>query len=312
MKSQLKYLLEQDGLLEKIFDTKKRAKTAKASNCSTLSDITDGKYYRHLLDDGQFLANGNCISGMFNTDCIPLYKSAHVKLWPIFLAVNEIPLRQRFSRENMILVGIWQGKGSPPFLQYMNSFGEEMCSLYHEGIAVNTGSNMVTIKLGIFLGIVDLQAKSYILHMTMHNGESGCCTCEEPGKTVKQGKGHSRCYPHREVEERFPLRDSDDIKYNLGPMATAEGKRIKGVLGITGLTSMTWFDVVLGIVPDYMHGVLMGVTKMLLNKWFSPSQCKKPFFIGKHLRSISRRLTGIKPPDYIERFPGIWKSILPT
>ena len=303
VKSQLRYLLEQDGLLAKILDVKKKAKTAKTSHSSTVTDITDGKYYRHLLEEGQFLANENCISGMFNTDGIPLYKSAHVKLWPIFLAINEIPLRQRFSRENMVLVGIWQGKGSPPFLQYMNKFGEEMCSLYHEGIPVSMGGNVITIKLGIFLGIVDLQAKSYILHMTMHNGESGCCTCEEPGKTVKQGKGHARCYPYRKIKEKFPLRDSDDIKYNLGPKATAEGKRIKGVHGISGLTSMPWFDMVLGIVPDYMHGVLMGVTKTLLHKWFSPSQSKQPFFIGNHLRSISRRLTSIKPPDYIERLP---------
>ena len=66
---------------------------------------------------------------------------------------------------------------------------------------------------------------------------------------------------------------------------------------------MPWFDMVLGIVPDYMHGVLMGVTKTLLHKWFSPSQSKQTFFIGNYLRSISRGLTSIKPPDYIERLP---------
>ena len=104
----------------------------------------------------------------------------------------------------MVLVGIWLGKGSPPFLQYMNKFGEEMCSLYHKGIPVSMGGNVITIKLGIFLGIVDLQAKSYILHMTMHNGEGGCCTCEEPGKTVKQGKDHTRCYPLQKNKEVSP------------------------------------------------------------------------------------------------------------
>ena len=55
---------------------------------------------------------------------------------------------------------------------------------------------------------------------------------------------------------------------------------------------MPWFDIVLGIVPDYMYGVLMGVTKTLLSKLFSPSQSKQPFFIGNHLRGISKRLTG--------------------
>ena len=127
----------------------------------------------------------------------------------------------------MLLVGIWQGKGSPPFLPYMNAFGEEMCHLYHRGIDVNILGSIITIKLGVFARIVDLQAKGYILNMTMHNGESGCSTCEEPGRTVKQGKGHSRCYPYRETKDRFPLRDSDDIKYNLGPKATTERKKTK-------------------------------------------------------------------------------------
>ena len=117
----------------------------------------------------------------------------------------------------MLLVGIWQGKGSPPYLQCMNAFGEEMCHLYHRGIDVNILGSIITIKLGVFAGIVDLQAKSYILNMTMHNGESGCSTCEEPGRTVKQGKGHSRCDPYRDTKDRFHLGFSGDIKYNLGP-----------------------------------------------------------------------------------------------
>jgi len=103
----------------------------------------------------------------------------------------------------------------------------------------------------------------------MLNGESGFCTCGEPGRK-KQGTGHTRCYPHREPKERFPLRDSDDIKYNLGPKALLLG----------GLTSMPWFDVVLGIVPDYRHGVLMGITKTLLSKWFSPPKSNNQFLFA--------------------------------
>lgn len=53
-----------------------------------------------------------------------------------------------------------------------------------------------------------------------------------------------------------------------------------GVLGVTSLALMPWFDVVLGMVPDYMHGCLLGVTKTLLYKWFSATNHKKPYFIG--------------------------------
>lgn len=72
---------------------------------------------------------------------------------------------------------------------------------------------------------------------------------------------------------------------------------------MSGLASMAWFDLVHGIVPDYMHGVLLGVTKTILYKHFSPTNSGKPYFIGKHLNKISKRLEGMCPPDYIERLP---------
>lgn len=55
---------------------------------------------------------------------------------------------------------------------------------------------------------------------------------------------------------------------------------------VTSLALMPWFDIVLGMVPDYMHGALLGVTKTLLNKWFSPKNSKQPYFIGSKVSSF--------------------------
>ena len=43
----------------------------------------------------------------------------------------------------------------------------------------NIQGSTITIKLGVFARIVDLQAKAHVLDMTMHNVEKGCSTCEE-------------------------------------------------------------------------------------------------------------------------------------
>lgn len=83
-----------------------------------IEDIVDGVGYRELCEEGQFLESVENISVIFNSDGIPLYASSKVKLWPIFMAINEEPLSQRFARDNMILAGIWQGKSSPPFQLY--------------------------------------------------------------------------------------------------------------------------------------------------------------------------------------------------
>ena len=122
---------------------------------------------------------------------------------------------------------------------------------------------------------MDLQAKAYVLNMTMFIGEYGCLSCEEPGRTVKQGKGHTCCYPYRPRAERKPYRDSYDVIQNKGALASNSAKPIFGIKGVSKLTCMPWFNLVLGTVPDYMHGILLGVTKTLLNKWFSPSNCGK-------------------------------------
>ena len=57
------------------------------------------------------------------------------------------------------------------------------------------------------------------------------------------------------------------------------------------------------MVPDYMHGVLLGITKHLLQMFFSPSNAGKPYFIGKKIKTISERMCSNCSPDYIESVP---------
>ena len=45
---------------------------------------------------------------------------------------------------------------------------------------------------------------------------------------------------------------------------TATDYYVLGVYDVTSLAMMPWFDIVLGLVPGYMHGCLLGVTKTLL------------------------------------------------
>lgn len=50
------------------------------------------------------------------------------------MAINEIPLKERFKKENIILAGIWQGKGQPPYFQYVKEFSSEMAKLLSQGV----------------------------------------------------------------------------------------------------------------------------------------------------------------------------------
>lgn len=241
------------------------------------------------------------ITGIFNTDGLNLYSSSKVELWPIFLAINELSPPKRFSRDNILLVGIWQGKGKPPFEPFFKIFSEYMNSLYNDGVQIKVNKDVFNVKLAVLCGVFDLPAKAELMNMSYFNGQYPCIKCEESGMTVRQGKGTAKCFPHRLPEARSADRKHEMVLTN---MRTGSAKnRSKGFKGMSGLVNLAGFDLVVGVVPEYMHGVLLGVTKALLNKWFSPSQSGKECFIGKHLKAISHRMKRIKPPDGIERLP---------
>lgn len=41
------------------------------------------------------------------------------------MAINELNPKARFSRDSMLLVGIWQGEGKPQFKQYLECLSEQ-------------------------------------------------------------------------------------------------------------------------------------------------------------------------------------------
>lgn len=301
IQSQLTTLLQTPGIFEDINKCKSQINTRKTE--SIITDITDGSEYRNLLNsEGGFLSsNPYNLTAILNTDGINLYSSSKVELWPFFIAINELSPPLRFSRDNLLLAAIWQGKGKPPFEKMLKHLGKEFELLYNEGVKVSIQHDVITVKMAVVCGVFDLPAKASILNMTYFNGKESCITCEDPGQVVKQGKGHSRCYPYRELGQEFKARSHDEV---VECMRTGtEKKRVKGFKGTSGLLAIPSYDVVKGTVPDYMHCVLLGITNTLLSKWFSPCYSGQPFFIGKHIETVSKRLLNIKPALSVERLP---------
>lgn len=62
------------------------------------------------------------------------------------------------------------------------------------------------------------------------------------------------------------------------------------MLGYKGFPILCWhpnFDVVKGMVTDYLHCVMLGVTKALLNSWLDPKNSSFGFYIGKEVSKFS-------------------------
>lgn len=77
----------------------------------------------------------------------------------------------------------------------------------------------------------------------------------------------------------------------------------KGIKGVSLLLGLDWYDMVYGMVADYMHGLLLGVTKKNPSLMFSLSNSSKPYFVRKNIKSADKILKNMKPNDQISRLP---------
>ena len=68
------------------------------------------------------------------------------------------------------------------------------------------------------------------------------------------------------------------------------------------------FDVIRGVAPDYMHGVCIGIVKMLVGLWFDVSHRCEKFSIRKFVKNVDNRLALIRPPNLITRTPQLIES----
>lgn len=78
--------------------------------------------------------------------------------------------------------------------------------------------------------------------------------------------------------------------------AARTGTIVQGIKGPTPLINVPHFDIIWGFTPDYMHCVLLGVTRQLTELWLS--SVGKPYYIGRPalLTVVDARLSNIKPP----------------
>lgn len=119
-------------------------------------------------------------------------------------------------------------------------------------------------------------------------------------------------YPHQEVpaQERTKETLLEDIR-----RAMDSGCPSRGVKGPSPLMNVRGFDVIWSFSPDYMHTVLLGVTRRFLDLWLeTPS---KPFYIGtpNTTAEIDSRIMAFKFPRMFSRLPKVtslrayWKAV---
>ena len=81
------------------------------------------------------------------------------------------------------------------------------------------------------------------------------------------------------------------------------------VKGLNWLYAFKRFDIIKSVGIDYMHSILLGVVKKLLEAWFFSTLKLKPWYIGNSINILGKKLRNIKTPNVIGRIPGSFNDL---
>lgn len=230
---------------------------------------------------------------IINTDGAQIINSKNFSVWPLWLAIGNLPPILRYSFCNITLASLWCGRKPNwdlVFEDLKDELNRDVPSICVNGVPMNLTFTP------IFL-VADLIAKASILNMKQYNGFYGCNLCDERGIH----KDNSHQYPHTNaLVMRTPLSYAKSLSSTLAgskkERANKEDpeKYTKGVIGLAKI-----FEIIsqlpLTCTIDYMHQVLLGVVKHLLNKIYE----KLLSLVQK--QELNALVMSIKSPTEIKR-----------
>ena len=293
--NQLREILEKTDVFEKIQRSKQKFRTtAKGSR----SEIVTGDGYRDSRLQ-RFLNVEDNFSLTFSTDGIQVFNSNKEGLWPILCSFNELNFKAK--SKHIVLQGLWFGK-KPKQETFLHPFVQDARKLYSRGFKWTDGGGKARHSRVIFcIGVLDSPARAAFTCRRQWNGKNGCGWCYHPGQTTYtfdskgRRKGSTRTYP---ISFPLPkLRKASEVLRDAKLVSGSKKSQVNGVTGFTYLHYLPYFDVVFGMIPDTMHCVYLGITKMFLELWTSLS--RKPFYFKSS--TIDKLLEHVKVPNELPR-----------
>lgn len=266
----------------------------KQESGENIGGINTGEYYKILKQQG--IIGENDLTLQFNTDGVKLFKSSPLSLWPLIVNINELGYKGR--QKNEMLCGVWYDEDKPKVETFLKFFVEELKNLHEEGVVRTVAQRSITIKVHTIASPLDSIARALLQNIMQFNGAFGCAFCLHEGEVVTVGRGHTRVYPRVAAENRT-------IQSHKAHVQEAEnsGNPCKGVKGFSILMNVPCFSIVDSFTVDYMHAVLLGVVKTIVDSWFQSCFHLEAWYIGDKIDDVDNVLTEIEPPCEITRPP---------
>ena len=196
----------------------------------------------------------------------------------------------------MLLVGLWVSKAEPEMNIFLQPFVQQANTLSSEGFQWLNNGEAVISKLFPLGCCVDSVARCAMLNMKKFNGFFGCTFCEHP--TVRVNK--TRKYP---IVQEVPIQRTDRSIKDAMVLALQRKEAVAGVKGPSSLMNLKYFNLAEGMIVDFMHSCLLGVTELYTD--IILTNTNEDYYVGSPsaMHIIDQRLLSIKPSSCIGKVP---------
>jgi hypothetical protein len=205
----------------------------------------------------------------FNVDGASIWESTQGTFWPILgraTNLSTVKLKAPF------VVGLYYGLNKPKdYDQLLTPFVDEMLELIE-----SYSFDDIVIKVILQAIICDAPARAAVVGIKQHNGEVGCGKCVVRGTWLGKMTFQSHDNDLR-TNENFRLHIDEDHHNRIS------------------IIEKLPIDMVCQIPNDYMHLVLLGVMKKLVNTWIA---VKTGYFAAASLDSALNVINDVQPSDF--------------
>lgn len=280
-------------------------RTLKIQEEGTLTDIYDGKVWKDFMNpDGKpFLSVPYNFALSLNVDWFQPFKHTTYSAGAIYIAIQNLPRNERYSNDNVLLIGIIPGPNEPP--KTMNSYLQplvcELKELWKGVIMPSACGTSVLVRSALICTSCDIPASRKVSGFVGHNAYRACSRCLKAFPTNNFGEKPDYCGTDR---DNWIPRCMESHRYYAQQYNNAktfeDQKKIEREHGCrySILLELPYYNVIRFCVIDPMHNLLLGTAKRMMSVWISTGIIDK-----SHYTCIQEKVDAFITPTDIGRIP---------
>lgn len=269
------------------------------------SDVYDGAVWKEFLiyNGTPFLSAPYNYAFQLNVDWFKPFKHTQHSEGAVYLSIMNLPRKERFLQENIILACVIPGPHEPSLLMnsLLNPLVKELKKLWRGVILKDCNNHPVIVRAALLCCSCDVPASRKVCGFVGHGACKGCSKCllSFPTRSFGEKADYSNFdksqWKPRTNEQHRNI--ADQYRSCKTRAAQIDIEREFGIR-YTILLELPYFDVPRMCVIDPMHNLLLGTAKSITELWKSSS-----LLSSKHFDVIQEKVDSFIAPADIGRLP---------